>query len=763
LQLAAIHKAIVRAIPGEPFAGAFQLFRRTHQTLLPQEVARVLLGLVLLLTAALAGKAQEQLRLGALYDWGTHAAWDPAWDKPSTGTEVLDDALEVRLKNIKPRFLALFFERRKVIRFATQEDILRFATFALPESLDPPYDGRRKVGQPAVKEPRPQWFNVRLDHFVARIIRPDGSWGEVGAFGHVERDQVRTHRTMETAWTYVLDLQALAPGDVVEVRWKYMVPYDVNGDRTAGWRGFEWMDNWARLTSWRVFFHGDLPIRHQTVSFHYHAKHGLALWSEEPFAIEEDGDQRTARWELRDLPACMSEVNARPGVDLPQIRVRLQADDHRYWTHDRLSGMPYAQPYWLYVLRMREQRALWWKRVAKKNVPDRQNKLFNEFVERTVAGLPVDRPDLRIRRLHNTIAERFSYSGDSLWYQNADLGLPRYGDQVNDGRIREISRYDLYAKLVYGVKAGYSTAYLLDGRIGSMDDHWMTPLWDNDLLMAVKAVDGTLWMHPKRGTFGEWADELPFYWAGSRALLMDPYRLVADGVNVPLFVDLPELGKADQRLREITLKVELDDPDLHGEAQVMLSGQFSTLGRAAHQGMPVDATVLPAYGDPLSEFDTGARPWTVHSSASTAPNRFHVSRDVSLRDRVQVSADSSWTVDLAALLTHAIPLGFTAADRDLPFHWDFAQDDRVVLDLRFVTPMQFDLTQVDASVVASPSAHIERSVVVVDPTHVRIESRFTVSKLMEDVSDAVALERLLNAALDDACVLRGRPLAHAAQ
>lgn len=701
--------------------------------------------------------------LGEAYKWGDAPVWNAAWDTSPAGTAILDDELEVRFKNLKPRFLAIFFERRKVIRFETEEDILRYSRFSLPESLDPPYDGRWKAGERVGEDPKPQWFNVRLDAFAARIVRPDGTWGEVGAFGHVDREQVRTYRTMETAWTYVLDLQAISPGDVVEVRWKYMVPYDVNGNRTEGWRGFEWMDNWARLTSWRVFFHGDLPILHQRITFRYHAKHGLGLWSEQPFDLVEDGDQRVARWELNDLAACMKEVNARPGVDLPHIRVKLQADDLRYWTRDRLSGMPYAQPYWLYVLRMREQRALWWKRVAMKDVPDRQNKLFKEFVERTVAGLPEDRPDLRIRKLHNTIAERFSYSGDSLWYENLDPGLPRYGDQVNEARIREISRYDLYAKLVYGVKAGYSTAYLLDQRIGRMDDRWMTPLWDNDLLMGVKGVEGTLWMHPKRSATGEWAGELPFYWQGSRALLMDPFRLVADGVEIPLFVDLPVLEKADQRLREITLDVDLSDQDLHGTAHVLLSGQFSTLGRGAYQGKALDPAVLRGYGDPFEGLNVDTAPWVVSSSSDLAPFRCKAERPLALTHRVEVAADGSWTLDLGALLSHVVPVGFVAADRDLPFHWDFLQDDRVVLDLRFDAPMQFDVSGVGDTVRMSPSAHIERTVRVLDPTHVRIESRLTVTHLVEESANATALERVLNAALEDACVLRGRSLPRSEQ
>lgn len=708
----------------------------------------------------MAVRAQELSALTKSFEWGGEPVWSSAWDDPSSATEVLEDVLEVRLKNVKPRFLALFFERRKVIRFTSEADILEFASFALPESLDPPYDGRWKAGRGSQGPPRPEWFNVRLDHFAARIVRPDGSWGEVGAFGHVERDQVRTFRTMETAWTYVLDLQAIAPGDVVEVRWKYMVPYDVNGGRTDGWRGYEWMDNWARLTSWRVFFHGDLPIRRQRVTFKYHTKHGLGLWSEEPHELSEDGDVRTATWRMADLAACMSEVNARPGVDLPHIRVKLHADDTRYWTRDRLSGMPYIQPYWLYVLRVREQRALWWVRVARKNVSDKQNKMFNTFVDATVAGLPIDRPHLRMRELHNTIAERFSYVEDSLWYMDLDQGLPRFGDQVTDGRIREIGRYDLYAKLTNAVKAGYSTAYLMDRRIGVMDDRWMTPLWDSDLVFGVKAPQGVMWMHPKRGASGEWADELPFYWQGSRAMLMDPFRLIADGLEIPLFVDLPLTIKgSDLRVREFTLDVDVANGTVRGDQHALLSGQFSTLGRGAYLGRAMDPSVLAAYGVvPLDPRGATTEPWTIHSSSTEAPFRFTADRRIELDRALQTQEDTTWTLDLSGMLAHAVPQNFRSADRDLPFYWDFEQNDRAVIDIRFDRPMEFDGLETLDEIVVTPTARYERRIVAHDPMHIRLESTLRVTAIREEARDASAFEHLLNAAGGSGILLQGRPV-----
>ncbi|MCB0778516.1 MAG: hypothetical protein KDC03_03050, partial [Flavobacteriales bacterium] len=63
----------------------------------------------------------------------------------------------------------------------------------------------------------PWWFNVRLDHFAARKLRPDGTWSEVGVLARVHEKQVQVYRSLEPAWCYELDLDQVAPGDVVEV------------------------------------------------------------------------------------------------------------------------------------------------------------------------------------------------------------------------------------------------------------------------------------------------------------------------------------------------------------------------------------------------------------------------------------------------------------------------------------------------------------------------------------------------------------------
>lgn len=659
---------------------------------------------------------------------------------------ILEDELVIRLKNLQPRFLSLFFHRRKVIRFATQADIDRFARFRLPESLDPLYDAREAVYGTDLTEARPMWFNVRLDVFAARIIRPDGTWGEVGAFANTQHDQVRTFRTLEPAWTYVLDLQAITPGDVVEVVWSYMVPYDVNAERTTGWRALEWPDNWTRTTSWRILFHHSLPIRHQSVQLDHDRRHGLVIGGSAFYSVKDEGNRRLVSWEHDDLPGCLDEVNARPTADLPYASITLQPDDIRYWTRDRLSGMPYEAPYWLNVLRTREQRSFWWRRVARKNVPDRQNQRFNEFVEQTTIGIPVNDIARRAVALHDRIAADFTYSNDSLWYMDLDTKLPRYGDQVTDSRIREMARYDLYSKLMFAIGAEHITAYTMDARVGDMDARWLTPLWESDLLFGVDDVDGILWMHPKRGANGLWADELPFYWAGTRALLMHSGLLATDATPAPLFMDLPNVPEgASMRVIETTI----DSADARygstGLQRVFASGQFSTLGRSSFAGERGDRSVHPAYGAPPMPGGEDGPSWRIRSSNSAAPYRFQADRGIDGAMAMRTDEDGFFTIDAADLLHHAVPPPFDPAQRDLPFYWDTPQDDRMLVDVHFDKPMEL-VAPTPARWASSSQASIVQRVTMVDAHHLRFESRLHVTGTREEALFAVDVAEVLRCA-----------------
>lgn len=622
---------------------------------------------------------------------------------------MLEDHLSIRLRNAKPQFLAVFFERRRIIHFTNGEDIARHGTVVLPESLDPPYDRRFDPWHLREVAPRTRWLNMRLDHFQARVKR-GGAWHDLPAIPRMEEDELRTLRTIEKAWSQVIAVQDIAPGDTVELHWKYMLPYDYNWPATMGWRGMEWVDNWARLTSWRVFLHGELPIRRQTIEVLFNLKHGLHIAGPPPMERIEKGNEVTLRWEQNDLPGSMAEVNARQAADLPHLVMRLEPDDIRYWRRDRLSGIAFPNPYWMQVVRHREARAFWWRQVARKRIPDKQNQYVKEFVRRISLSIPDSLPARRIAHVHDHIAQHFTYEDDRLWYFDLDRGNARIGDQVREGRLRDISRYDMYSKLINLLRADHATAYVLDKRIGRMNELYLTSLWDSELLFRVSDRYEHYWLHPKRTRMGWLANELPFYWQGTPALHVDLGILIEDLERPAVFVDLPMDDPASNvRGVEYALEVDLEQGTIRGEVRVFLSGQFSTLGRAAYLGFPIDSTVDPLYGWRVSDMPGAVAPDPWQSELSThPPYRFRSGTQLEVDDILVRETDSTWVMDLTPLIAHVVPAQFSAEGRTLPFHWDFAQEDRFRFDLRFVTPVVV-VPDPAAMTVLGPGCSLERS------------------------------------------------------
>jgi len=704
-------------------------------------------------------QAQEWPTSFLRYAWNDVAIWDPSWNEgDSSTTEVLQDELSIRLRNAKPQFLSLFFERRKIVRFAQQDDIAEYSRFVLPESLDEVFDARQLPLHQRATSPPTRWLNVRVDHFAARVLRSDGSTQELPVVARLARDGFRTLRNQEVPWSHVLQVEGIAPGDVVEFRWKYMLPYDYSWPATMGWRGLEWMDNWAMLTSWRVFFHGRLPVRKQRVELLYLTRHGLLLGGTAPDTRIIEGNEVLAVWENKALPGCIMEPLARPAWDLPHITVQLVPEDFRYWRIDRLSGIPFEQPYWLQVVRYRESRAFWWRRVSRKRVPDRQNQLIKDFIRREGGseGSLLD----RIVRVHDHISQHFDYVDDHLWYLDFDRGLPRIGDQVRDAVVRDISRYDLYSKLINTLRIDHSTAYVLDKRVGTLTDLYLTPLWDNEFLFGVRDGEGMLWMHPKRSRYGLLAGELPFYWQGTGALLIDLELLIDDLPPPPRFIDLPVEDPAGHvRGIEYTVDVDLSAGTATARAQVFLSGQFSTLGRASFLGFPMDSTVDARYGwRPTEVPRVRSSEWSPGDLTPVPPFRFRTETTLDLSALLHREEDGTWSFELAPLIAHVVPDATALDDRVLPLYWDFMQQDRFRFDLRFNTAVE--VVDHDAIIgrVEGAGTILERRMYQRGMDRVLLTNELQVQQDRVDVHEMPALHKVIAEAVPDGLSIRIRPV-----
>lgn len=130
------------------------------------------------------------------------------------------------------------------------------------------------------------------------------------------------------------------------------------------------------------------------------------------------------------------------------------------------------------------------------------------------------------------------------------------------------------------------------------------------------------------------------------------------------------------------------------------------------------------------------------------PFRFRMDAEIQVDGLVRQEPDGSYLLDLARFIGHVVPSDFKADDRDLPFHWDFEQDDRYVITIR--SPVELELLNKDVieRSATSPSAKWERSITG-SGDELRIESRLVVGRPKEEVENAKELERVLDGAKEE--------------
>jgi hypothetical protein len=133
------------------------------------------------------------------------------------------------------------------------------------------------------------------------------------------------------------------------------------------------------------------------------------------------------------------------------------------------------------------------------------------------------------------------------------------------------------------------------------------------------------------------------------------------------------------------------------------------------------------------------------SSLSTDPPfTLDLTQQLDLGPRLNRVSDTTWTLDLADLLMHAVPAPFDAAARELPFHWDFTQHDVLEVSVRYPDAMTLR-TDVTPNTRRSPGAALEVGVEATEGS-CTVRSQLSVTQVREDEPDHHALSDLLASA-----------------
>lgn len=476
----------------------------------------------------------------------------------------LYDSLSYDFKWKKERFVRLFVERKMCFRVSKELLDEGELSLPLPVSTDPFSDARslRELDSPIPA----QLFNVRIIHFQARKLTGYGNTERVLKTTTFDDDSLRLFNRDEPNFTYDFKLLELTSGDILQVHYKYEVPYE---------------ENWIAFSSFRVFL-GDLNPKK---SFHFELSHEdirrLELSGVEPDTTLKVGSKKVYRWTRRDLTENLYAFNGRPFKDIGWIGIRFNTNGEIFKDFYRGGGYRYL-PYWREVLQRRFYKLPMFYRISKKRILlDRQNQMIDDFIEEVSSRDRKSDPAVRAMLIHQEINDSFEYLADEEYYDLEDMSLENIGLHVAEDELRDISRFHLYAKILMRMEVPFRVVLMEDSRYFNFSENHLPRAMNNDIMFEIYGKKGgTFLLWPKGNRGGLEVSEYPFYWEGSTAMNVNPFDLWSR-YDCDYLIDTLFYYNKHENMRMTNMKVSFDSSFTTAEfnTDIRLSGQMSTVLR----------------------------------------------------------------------------------------------------------------------------------------------------------------------------------------
>lgn len=630
----------------------------------------------------------------------------------------LFDKHNLTINGAKADFMFLRFTRHFRVKLQNEKAVEHFSEIRVPESLAPAYDYRDVPLDQRDERVRPRYYEVNPLYFEARIIKKDGAVVEALPTRRMKVESRVLDLIQHRADSYWYSFFELEEGDQLEVFYKYEIPYD---------------KNWFQFNAGKVYFHGKYPKQKYEFVVDRHELNYCLFHGVLPDERLEDNRRVLEAWRKNDLPGAMGEVGAKPHLDVEHLSYSINILSSQYRYSDRLSGMSIQGPYWVYLLKQRENKAFWWRRVARKNFPDRQNVKVNAFIEKSSVGIPDSLPHQQAVACHMAIVELFDYQLDDDYRAGLDQGLEKIGDHMEREVLREISRYNVYSKIFAKLRIPYNTVYFMDNRIGRMNKTFLGAIHDQNYAFVFGGqVSRNVYMYPKQHRFGYETDELPFYWEGTKGLLNNIDLTILPDYDSLMFVQTPVTDQV-KNVRKAVIQAEVDPlrNRLSFKGRLYLSGQFSTMTRGVYLHDYRDSSIQSQYHQRLYDLNEHAR--LIRQKVSKRV-RFYPF-DTSLNLEYEVSGimvrdplKGVMGINLTKWFNHLYIKGFTAEHRDLPFYADFAGKDEIRYFLTFKDPVKLKNRKQLETEITNSYGKFSVTVEQVDPHTILILSTFNVDQ-----------------------------------
>jgi len=666
---------------------------------------------------------------------------------------ILSEEHSFAVSGTKSRFMKIYVETKQHIAYVKSDDIVAGSHFELPYSFDPTLDRSDVPRNNTDTIQRPKLYDVKVLFFAARIKKGNGSVVDAVLKDKVILDdrsyQLKAHRTFHhyfssrgsrlennNSYTYIFQILNLEAGDELEIHYKYEIPYE---------------QNWYLFNSKRVFFQGKYPKQDYSFTFHFKKRVGTTfLYNNGAKPVEQmlEKEKVAFIFKERNLAGGIDETNSRPHLELPFFVYNLNPLDARFFFKSsfRLESAPL--PFWIYLLKLREEYSEFVQMRADPIVKDKQWRKVQTFIVGNTAHISKDNVFSKLNTLHNTIVDDFEYQKGGEYFARGKDKYERLGDQTEAKTLSEISRFKLYVKIFNHLNIPYNTVYFMDKRVAEMGLTYISPVIDNEYAFAVPILDRQFYVYPKQNRCGYYGDELPFYWENSKALYIEFHNLWAEKIADLNFITTHASNSKDNiRVCNIKTSVNLNQLDLACEAKVSLSGQFSTMTRNVYAFNYMDSTLNPLYGRKINyafepEDDELLKP---NSKSAVYPFKTNFRMSYSSSD-LMVQNNLEYQISLNGWFPHVVENDLDEEHRDLRYYPDFQSQDLIKYFFVFSDSVKLlNKAELDIDISNSFGAYTITADQL-NPTTIMIASEFRVTSDYVDannIGDVAAINKAI--------------------
>lgn len=634
---------------------------------------------------------------------------------------ILNEQNEIKITDDRGEFMWFHFSKKIRFKIINEEGIEQASSFTLPETPDPTYISHF----PKERNFDYLFSTMKVNSFKAQVVSGDGNSYDV----ELDEDtEIIRMLMMDLEYygqfkKYKYHIPDLNVGDEITVEYNYMVPYN---------------DNLTRLSSFRIFFHSDIYKEKYSLNI-IHDKELMMdfdfLNNANPNSADTIGENVIYHWEKQNLAACINEPGSRPYLDLPHIIFSAKPYD-LYYTVPKSFEERFTPFYTIYA-RLREERhpALTLSIVQGVNTP--QYSQIRRFIKQQTSDMDDETTDYeKLKKIHQTIADEFTYKDDLDFFTRKDIRDPKIGDQIGNTTLKDLSRNDLYFTLLLSLNMNYFTTYLSDNRSGVMSESFFKPMYDNDFLYSFYVSDDNFsFLYPKRARYGYYMNEIPFYFENTRARLvhLSDYLKKEKKINESFrqFI-LPASERRDNiRNTKVAVNINLNDLSVTFNAQVYLSGQFSTMTRGLYLYDYQHEKINELYNKKIWELNDQVVLQTRDVDIKTKDYPFTTQVNARYKADNLISKEGiKYTLDLKNWFNHIIYKDFSVVNRQMDFYSDFSNRDSYLYYIQFDKNVKLQKA-VESFEIDNGVVNMVIDVSQISPNSIKLQTYFAISGMVE--------------------------------